>query len=97
MTQTATVEQITGEAEELFKVVMDLYSTVLDELEQVIKNVPDTETQLLNELNTQMQEIQSALEHDIGVFDEAIQSDLENLHHLKDQLKINDIYIQLKS
>lgn len=97
MTQTATVQQITGEAEALFRIVMDLYSTVLDELEQVIESVPDTEKQLLNELNTQMRDIQSALEHDIGVFDEAIQKDLEGIHQLKDQLKINDIYKQLKS
>lgn len=96
MTPSATVQQITGDAEALFTIVMDLYSTVLSELEQVIESVPDTETQLLNELNTQMKEIEMALEHDIEVFNEAIQSDLESVHHLKDQLKINEIYKQLK-
>ena len=60
-------------------------------------SVPDTERQLLNELNVQMKEIEMALEHDIEVFNEAIQSDLENVHQWKDQLKINEIYKQLKS
>jgi len=91
ITQTAT------EAEELYKIVMNLYWTYLNTLETYVQNIPETETGILNELNKEMQEVQSALEHDIGVFEKAIQSDTEGLHQLKDKLKIDSIYENLKN
>ena len=89
ITQTAT------EAEELYKIVMNLYWSYLDTLETYIKNIPDTETELLNELEKDMEEVQAALEHDIGVFKDAIQSDTQDLHGLKDKLEIENIYKKL--
>ncbi len=94
---SATAQTIVRDAEELFKIVMDLYAAYLDDVERLIREVPETETQLLGELYAQLGEIQSAMEHDVSVFDRAIQSDREDIHHLKDQLKINDIYKMLKS
>jgi predicted phage-related endonuclease len=91
ITQTAT------EAEELYKIVMNLYWSYLDTLEKFIKGIPETETGILNELNKDMQDVQAALEHDISVFEQAIQSDTEDLHQLKDNLQINSIYEKLKN
>ena len=97
MPQAQTVQTIVSEAEELFTVVMDLYAVYLDQVEQLIQEVPETETRLLRELDAQMQEIQSAMDHDVAVFDQAIQSDLEDIHQFKDKLRINEIYKLLKS
>ena len=83
-------------AEELFKLIMNLYSAYLDGLEAYIANIPETETETLNDLYQHMQDVQSALEHDISVFDKAAQSDLEDLNKMKDKLKIDTIYKELK-
>ena len=90
------ITKTTQDAEELFKLIMNLYSTYLDSLEAYIANVPETETETLNDLYQHMQDVQSALEHDISIFDKAIQSDLEDLNKLKDKLKIDTIYKKLK-
>ncbi len=79
-------------AKELFEMVMDLYSKYLEELEVYVKAIPETEIEILNELNRHMAEVQEAIEHDMGIFEEAINYDKENLHQLKDKLKINSIY-----
>lgn len=90
------ITQTTNNAEELFKTIMNLYWTYLEGLEKYIQNVPEIEAKLLNDLNQHMKEVQSALEHDIAVFDEAIHSDVEDLHKLQDKLKIDTIYQKIK-
>ena len=90
------ITKTTQDAEELFKLIMNLYSTYLDGLEAYIANIPETETETLNDLYQHMQDVQSALEHDISVFDKAVQSDLEDLHQLQDKLKVETIYKELK-
>lgn len=90
-------QTIVRDTQELFIIVMDLYAVYLEEIERLIQEVPETEIQLLAALNAELTEIQGALEHDIGIFDHAIQSDLEDIHQFRDQLKINDLYKMLKS
>ena len=90
------ITQTTKDAEDLFKTIMSLYWTYLEGLEKYIQNVPETEAKLLSDLNQHMQEVQDALEHDIAVFDEAIHSDVEDLHKLQDKLKVDTIYQKLK-
>jgi len=92
-------EQFTTTAknvEELFKIVMKLYWDYLGALERLIRQIPDTETDFLNELAEHMREVQKALEHDISIFQNAISSDIEDLHKVADRLKIDTIYKQLK-
>ena len=93
--EKAQIAQTAKDAEELFKTIMNLYWTYLEGLEKYIQNIPETESELLNGLNQHMQEVQSALEHDIAVFDEAIHSDVEDLHKLQDKLKVDTIYQKL--
>ena len=81
--------------EELFNLVMQLYQTYLDALENHMQQIPDTETAVLNDLVEHMQEVQGSLEHDISVFQKAINSDTEDLHKVHDQLKIDTIYKKL--
>ena len=93
--EKAQITQTAKDAEELFKTIMNLYWTYLEGLEQYIHSIPETEAGLLNDLNQHMQEVQSALEHDIAIFDEAIHSDAEDLHRLQDKLKVDTIYQKL--
>ena len=93
--EKSQITQIAKDAEELFKTIMNLYWTYLEGLEKYIQNVPETETKLLNYLDQHMQEVQEALEHDIEVFDKAIQSDSEDLHQIQDKLKVDTIYQKL--
>jgi hypothetical protein len=81
--------------EELFNLVMTLYRTYLDALERYMQQIPDTETVVLNDLVEHMQEVQGSLEHDISVFQRAINNDTEDLHKVHDQLKIDTIYKKL--
>ena len=90
------ITQTAQDAETLFKLIMNLYWTYLEGLETYIKSIPETETEILKDLYQHMQEVQNALEHDIGIFEDAIQSDTENLHQLQDQLKIDTIYKSLQ-
>lgn len=93
--EKAQITQTAKDAEELFKTIMNLYWTYLEGLEKYIQNIPETEAELLNDLNQHMQEVQDSLEHDIAVFDEAIHSDVEDLHKLQDKLKVDTIYQKL--
>lgn len=91
----AQITQITNGAKNLFQAVMGIYETYLDMLEKLIALTPENDTATLGRLDMEVAEIQSALEHDIAVFDKAVQTDLEDVHQLKDKLKINDIYKKL--
>jgi hypothetical protein len=83
-------------AEELFTLIMNLYWTYLNALEAFAERIPETETAVLNELLDHMEEVQGALEHDISVFQKAIDSDSEDLQNITDQLKIDIIQKKLK-
>ena len=83
-------------AEELFKMIMNLYWTYLNALESYIQQIPETETDILNELILHMDEVQTALEHDVGIFQKAVNSDMEDLQTIQDQLKIDTIQKKLK-
>ena len=90
--------QLAGTAKnikDLFNLVMQLYQTYLDALERYMQKIPDTETAVLSDLVEHMQEVQSSLEHDISIFQKAINSDTEDLHKTHDQLKIDTIYKKL--
>jgi hypothetical protein len=91
-----TITKTTKDVEELFKLIMKLYWTYLDALECYIRQIPDTETAVLNDLIEHMEEVQGALEHDISIFQKAINNDTEDLHKIHDQLKIDTIYKKLK-
>lgn len=93
----ATITQTAQEAKELFDIIMDLYSQYLNTLEIYVSKIPDSETGILNDLNAHMVDVQNALEHDISIFENALNSDKQDLQMIKDQLKINDIYKMLKN
>ena len=82
--------------EELFELIMKLYWSYISNLETYTQTIPETDIEKLNLLNEHMQEVQSALEHDISIFEKAIGDDLEDIHQVQDQLKINQIYQKLK-
>ena len=90
------ITETAKDAEELFKLIMNLYWTYITSLEEYIQSIPASETATFNEFTEHMLEVQAALEHDIGIFQKAINSDLEDLHQTTDQLKINDIYDKLQ-
>lgn len=94
--ETAQVTKTAKNAEELFKLIMNMYWTYLNALETFAERIPETETAVLSELVDHMKEVQAALEHDISIFQKAISSDIEDLHKVSDQLKINTIYQKLK-
>jgi hypothetical protein len=89
------ITQIATDAETLFKTVMGLYSSYLEALESTIQKIPDTETDLLKDLERHLADVQNALKHDLAVFDKAIAHDKEGLRRLQDQLKINELHNQL--
>ena len=90
------IVQIGKSAQEFLDVIMNLYWTHLQTLEAYIKRVPATETDTLIQLNEYVNEIQTAMEHDLGLFDKAISTDKEALRGIQDKLKINEIYKQLQ-
>lgn len=87
--------ETTKNAEELYQVVMQLYMTYLDYLEKVMERIPETETEILRGFSAHLQEVQGALEHDMGLFDKAVSQDKEDLKKIQDQLKIQDLYKSL--
>ncbi|MBU0577768.1 hypothetical protein KJ742_00840 [Patescibacteria group bacterium] len=91
MKQTQIIET-TQAIEELFKITMRLYWDYINALEELSKRVPDSHIGLLETLNTHMQDVQEALQHDIGVFDKAINEDLEEVNKIRENLKIQEIY-----
>ena len=95
MMENTQVSQIAAEASELFKAVMNLYSEILDTLELYIKNTPESEFQKLKELNQLIDEVTDALEHDISVFSDALNSDKEDFVKMQDKLQIESIYKKL--
>ena len=80
--QTATA------AEELLTIIINLYSAHLNALEAYIEKIPENETEVLTDFYNHVSEVQSAMEHDIGLFDKAVNIDNESLHSIKDKLKI---------
>ncbi|MBU0727412.1 hypothetical protein KKA95_01885 [Patescibacteria group bacterium] len=83
--------------QELFEEVMKLYWTYLNSLEMYVKRIPDSEIGLIEEANTHIGEVLSAMEHDIDIFDKAVSDDLEATRKIKEELQIDDIYNKLKS
>lgn len=81
--------------EEIFETVMKMYWVQINALETFIKKIPETDEVLIKEMNQLMDEVQVALEHDIGIFTKAVNADAESLHGIQDQLKIHDIYSKL--
>ncbi len=84
------------DSEELFKLIMKLYWSYISNLEEYIQHVPETDVGQFNLLNDHMKEVQSSLEHDISIFEEAISNDTKDVHQTQDQLEINKIYQNLK-
>lgn len=94
--ENTKIKQVAQDAEQLFKIIMKLYWSYITNLEAYIKSIPETDTETLTSLNDHMQEVQSALEHDIALFEKAILDDLEDISAIRDQLKIDDIHKRLK-
>ena len=90
------ITKTANDASELCKTIMRLYWAYLENLEKVIKSVPEDQTDVLNDLLKHMNEVQVSLEHDIGIFEKALQEDLDNVQEFEDSLKINSIYNFLK-
>ncbi len=90
-----TIIQTTKAMEELFEIIMKMYWEQLNTLEIYINKIPDTEEALLGEMNELLLDIKASMEHDIGIFTKAINSDAEDLHGIQDKLRINDIYSKL--
>ena len=89
-------KQIVQSVEILYKDVMGLYWAYFNFLEALVKRTPDAEVETLREINEHIKEVQSAMEHDMGAFEKAVDSDMEDVNKFKDNLKIQDIYNKLK-
>jgi hypothetical protein len=90
------IHETAKDLEELFRLVMKMYWDYLGVLDKYIQQTPGTETALLKEITEHVNEVQAALDHDIGIFQKAIDSDTEDLHGTRDQLQISAIYQKLK-
>ncbi len=95
--EQSQIKQTVKNVEELFKLVMNIYWTYLGKLDAYVKGLPETETEKISNLYAHIEDVKAALEHDISLFEKAVNSDTEDLHRFKDQLKIDDIYKQLKT
>lgn len=95
MNNTQIVQTVQA-VETLYEDVMNLYLTYLGLLEDLLNSVPYSETDTLLQIQNHIQEIQAAMEHDMGIFDRAISEDGEGINKLKDNLKIQDIYNKLQ-
>lgn len=93
--ENINLRQVTGGAHELFKSVMKLYWSYLAEIDEVIRQLPEGNQELLNVLNQQIDEVRAAIDHDVHLFEKAIQSDQEGLSNFRDELKIHSIYEKL--
>ncbi|MBN2087398.1 hypothetical protein JW758_03555 [Candidatus Peregrinibacteria bacterium] len=91
-----SILQTSKELEELFETVMKVYWEQLKTIEVYINKIPNSEEALLDEMNNLLLEVQTSMEHDIGIFSKAINQDAENIHSIQDKLKVNDIYDKLK-
>jgi predicted DNA-binding helix-hairpin-helix protein len=94
MSTSAT--QTIDRAQEFFTDMIQFYSNYINELETFLRIIPISETDLIDEVVEYMKEVKIALEHDLDIFDTAIASDREQIHFLKDDTKINELYKQLK-
>jgi len=91
------ITKATEDVKKLFEMIMNFYWNYMESLENFMKTVPDTDTVTLNEMVEHMGEVQEALKHDISIFQKAIDSDMEDVQGVKDQLKINTIQDKLKT
>ncbi len=90
------VKQVVQSVENLYKDVMGLYWAYINFLEALAKRTPDEEVDTLMEIHEHIKEIQSAMQHDMGVFEKAMDSDMEEGSKVQEDLKIQDIYKKLK-
>jgi|GEM_PF-3017061 len=82
---------VTHDAETLLRLITETYQAYLGGLEDFAKTVPDSDTETLNTLSSKIQEAQGAIEHDLALFDKTIFKDKESFHHLREQLKIDEL------
>ena len=82
--------------ETLFKDVMSLYWEYLSFLEDLVKRIPETEKDTLLEIQEHVLEVQGAMDHDINIFEKVANEDGEGINKFQDDLKIQDIYNNLK-
>ena len=96
MMQKINYSKTAQDSEQLFKLIMKLYWTHISSLEEYMQNIPETDVEKVSLLNAHMKEVQSALEHDISIFEVAADNGLEDVHQIQDQLKVGQIYKNLK-
>jgi len=89
--QTNTIE-IIDSLEELYKSVMGLYWTYLSSLEEMVSKIPESDTEKLHEIHEHVRDVLAAMDHDVNIFKQTVDSDMEQIKNIQDQLKINDIY-----
>jgi len=82
--------------EVLYKTTMELYENYFKMLEVAIEKTPESEPTRLQELTDLTKEASEAMQADIALFDKAMNSDMETLASMKDDLKIQDIYKKLE-
>ncbi|RLB93001.1 MAG: hypothetical protein DRH76_10690 [Deltaproteobacteria bacterium] len=89
-------QQILWDMEVLYKTTMELYENYFTMLEVAIEKTPTTDVARLTELNDLVQEGQEALQHDMDVFNKAIDSDFETITNMDETLKIEELHNKLK-
>lgn len=95
--EQANIKATVKDAEALFKTIMRLYWDYLNELERFLKTIPEDAVSVIEEINLHIQDVQVAMEHDIGLFQKATDGDMEDIGRFAEQLKIQEIYKKLKS
>ncbi len=88
---TTSTNTAIQDAETLLRLVTETYQAYFDGLEAFAKTVPDSDTETLSRLSSQIKKAQESMEHDFSLFDKAIFKDKESLQHLREQLKIDEL------
>jgi len=96
ITDTSTPQEIAQSVAELYELVVHLYLEYIDNLERFVDTIPDSETAILNDFAIHAQDVQAALEHDLGIFEKAVAKDKEDLQKMREELKIKSLYSMLQ-
>ncbi len=89
-------QQIAFQITLLHKVTIELYEDYFKMLDIALKYTPDSEPEKLKKIEELSEKARQAMTEDMALFEKAIQSDKKAVHHLKDDLRIQDIYAKLK-
>ena len=90
------INDTTKAFKELFTEITTLYKVYINMLESYLKQIPDHKIEEIHKINALLDEVLMSLSHDMNIFEQVINSDLENINNIHDKLKIDQIYKKLQ-